>query len=132
LRKRTEWYCGPTVPQDVELWELEWRGQGAIVMYLRCPRCGKGGCYAEDDWEQGVVLYWRREKMSWYGCRGGKEQSGARARDSESIAKGEKAAWPRKAKAQRSSTRSGEPEGVAREGDSQQEVRRIFKMLREV
>jgi len=22
LRKRAEWYCGPTVPQDVELWEL--------------------------------------------------------------------------------------------------------------
>ena len=22
LRKRAEWYCGPTVPQDAELWEL--------------------------------------------------------------------------------------------------------------
>ena len=22
LRKKAEWYCGPTVPQDVELWEL--------------------------------------------------------------------------------------------------------------
>jgi len=25
LRKRAEWYYGPTVPQDAELWELEWR-----------------------------------------------------------------------------------------------------------
>ena len=22
LRKRAEWYCGPTVPQDAQLWEL--------------------------------------------------------------------------------------------------------------
>jgi len=26
LRKRAEWYCGPTVPQDAELWELGWHG----------------------------------------------------------------------------------------------------------
>jgi len=76
-RKRAEWYCGPTVPQDAELWELGRHGQGAVVTYLRCPRCGKGGCYAEDDRGQGVVPYWKREKMSWCGCRGGKEQSGA-------------------------------------------------------
>jgi len=33
---------------------------------------------------------------------------------------------------QQSSTRSEEPEGTAREGGSQKEVRRTFKMLREV
>ena len=76
LRKRAEWYCGPTVPQDAELWELGWHGQGAVVTYLKCPRCGKGGCYVEDDQGQGVVPYWKREKMSWCGCKGGKEQSG--------------------------------------------------------
>jgi len=57
LRKRAEWYYRPTVPQDAELWELGWRGQGAIVTYLRCPRCSKGECYVEDDWEQEVVPY---------------------------------------------------------------------------
>jgi len=36
------------------------------------------------------------------------------------------------AKAQLSSARSGEPESAVKEGDSQQEVRRTFKMLREV
>ena len=41
-------------------------------------------------------------------------------------------ARPREAKAQQSSARSGEPECAAREGGSQQEVRRTFKMLREV
>jgi len=57
LRKRAEWYCGPTVPQDAELWELGWRGQGAVVTYLRCPRYGKGGCYTEDDRGQGILSY---------------------------------------------------------------------------
>jgi len=57
LRKRAEWYCGPTVPRDAKLWELGWHGQGAIITYLRYPRCGKGGCYAEDDWGQGVLSY---------------------------------------------------------------------------
>jgi len=132
LRKRVEWYCGPTVPQDAELWELGWCGQGAVVMYLKCSRCGKGGCYAEDDWEQGVVPYWRREKMSWCGCKGKEGQSSARARDSRSAAKEEKAAWPREAKAQQSGARSEEPESAAREGGSRKEVRRTFKMLREV
>ena len=76
LRKRVEWYCGPTVPQDAELWELGWRGQGAVITYLKCPRYGKGGCYAEDNRGQGTLPYWKREKISWCGCRGGKEQGG--------------------------------------------------------
>jgi len=75
LRKRAEWYCGPTVPQDAELWELGWRGQGAVVTYLECSRCGEGGCYMENNQGQGVVPYWKREKISWCGCKGGKEQS---------------------------------------------------------
>jgi len=69
LRKRAEWYCGPTVPQDAELWELGWRGQGAVVTYLKCPRCGKGECYVEDDQGQGTLPYWKKEKISWCGCR---------------------------------------------------------------
>jgi len=114
---------------------------------LKCPRCGKGECYAEDDWGQGVVPYWKREKMSWCRCKGGKEQSSARARDSRSTARGEKAVWPREAKAQQSGAWSGELESIAkekessvpikrksaaREGGSRKEVRRTFRMLREV
>jgi len=49
-----------------------------------------------------------------------------------SAAKEEKAAWPREAEAQQSGTRPGESKRAAREGGSQQEVRRTFKMLREV
>jgi len=93
-------------------------------MYLKCPRCGKGGCYAEDDRGQGVVPYWRREKMSWCGCKGKEGQSGMRARDLRSTAKEEKAARPREAKAQQSGAWSGELESAAKERGSQKEVRR--------
>ena len=99
---------------------------------MKCPRYGKGGCYAEDDQGQGVVPYWKREKMSWCEYKRGKKQSSTRARDSRSVAKEKKTAWPREAKAQQSGTRSEEPESAAREGGSQQEIRRTFKMLREV
>jgi len=50
----------------------------------------------------------------------------------KSAARVEKAARPREAKAQQSGARSGEPERAAREGGSRKEVRRTFKMLREV
>jgi len=56
--------------------------------------------------------------MSWCGCKRRKEQSGARARDSRSVAREEKAVRPREAKAQQSGVWSGEPEGTAREGGS--------------
>jgi len=49
-----------------------------------------------------------------------------------STTKEEKAAWPREAKVQQSSTQSGELESAAKEGGSQREVRRTFGMLREV
>jgi len=114
------------------LWELGWHGQGAVVTYLRYPGCGRGGCYTEDDQEQGVVPYWKREKMSWCGCKGGKEQSSAQARDSRSIAREERVAWPREAKAQQGGARPEESEHAARGEGSRKKVRRTFKMLREV
>ena len=101
----------------------------------------------EDDRGQGTLPYWKKEKISWCGCKGKrvesgapterkstakKEQSGARARDSRGVAKEERAARPREAKAQQSGAWSGEPEHVARERGSRKEARRIFKMLREV
>jgi len=96
LRKRAEWYCGPTVPQDAELWELGWRGQGAIVTYLKYSECGEGGCHVEDDQGQGVVPYWKREKMNWCGCKGKKRES-SMPTERKSAARVEKAAWPREA-----------------------------------
>jgi len=43
-----------------------------------------------------------------------------------------KAACPSKGKAQQDGTWSGEPEGTAKEKSSQRDVRRMFKILREV
>jgi len=112
LRKRAEWYCGPTVPQNAELWELGWRGQGAVITYLKCSRYGEGGCHVEDDRGQGVVPYWKREKMNWCGCKGKRVEGGAPT-ERKSAAKEEKAARPREAKAQQErgvvERRSGEP-----------------------
>ena len=70
--------------------------------------------------------------MSWCRCKEGKEWSGTRARDSRSAAREEKVVQPREAKAQQSSVWSGELESTAREGGSRKEVRRTFKILREV
>ena len=85
----------------------------------------------EDDWGQGTLPYWKKEKISWCGCKGKRaesgapterksaakvEQSGARAGDSRSAAKEEKAARPREAKAQQSGVQSGELGSAAREG----------------
>jgi len=70
-----------------------------------------------------------------------------RAREERGAAREERAAWPKEAKAQQSGARSRELESAAkgkesgmpterksaaRERGSQPEVRRIFKMLREV
>jgi len=85
----------------------------------------------EDDQGQGVVPYWKREKMSWCGCKGKREESSAPT-ERKNIARVEKTARPREAKAQQSGAWSGEPESAAREGGSQKEIRRTFKMLREV
>jgi len=113
LRKRAEWYCGPTVPQDAELWELEWCGQGAVVTYLKYSRCGEEGCHVEDDQGQGVVPYWKREKINWCGCKG-KEIEGSTPTERKSAARVEKAAHGRenqKAQQERGvvERRSGEP-----------------------
>jgi len=86
----------------------------------------------EDNQGQGVIPDWKVERISWCGCRGKVEQSSTQARDSRGAAKEEKAAQPREAEAQRSSARPGELERTAREGGSQKEVRRTFKILREV
>ena len=87
-----------------------------VVSYLTC-KCGEKGSHVEDNQGQGVISFWKWKELSWCGCKG--------------KIKG-KAVQPREAKAQQSGAWSGELECAAREGGSQQEVRRTFKMLREV
>ena len=67
----------------------------------------------EDNRGQGVIFRRKLEGMKWCGCKG-------------------KVAQPREVKVQQSGARSGELESAAKEGGSRKEVRRTFKMLREV
>ena len=109
-------------------------------MYTNCRGCGRKESYAEDDQGQGVL--W--DRTFWYGC---KRKKGGAPTERKSAARVEKAARPREAKAQQSGAQSGEPKSaarekesgtpterrsIAREGGSRKEVRRTFKMLREV
>ena len=102
-----------------------------VVLYLVCERCGERGCHVEDNRGQEVIPWTKRKTLSWCGCKRKKVEGGAPT-ERKSAARVEKVARPRKAKAQQSGTRSGEPESAAREGGSRKEVRRTFKMLREV
>jgi len=73
----------------------------------------------EDDQRQGVIPYWKREKISWCGCKEKRiEQSSTRAEDSRSAAREEKTVRSREAKVQQSSAWSEELESTAREGGS--------------
>jgi len=101
-----------------------------VVLYLTC-KCGEKGSHVEDNRGQGVIPFWKWKELSWYGCKGKKVEGGVPT-ERKSAAREERAARPREAKVQQSGARSGEPEGIAREGGSRKEVRRTFKMLREV
>jgi len=67
----------------------------------------------EENREQGVIS----DKQKWYGCQKRKETE---------------AACPKKGKAQQSSTRTGALESAAKEEGKQREIKRTFKMLREM
>jgi len=103
LRKRAEEHCGKGVPREARLLELGWMTEEIVVSYLTY-KCGKKGSHVEDNWGQGVIPFWKWKELSWYRCKGKKVESGAPT----------------------------ERKSTAREGGSRKEVRRTFKMLREV
>jgi len=84
-----------------------------IVTYTECRGCGRKGSYAEDD--RGQRVFW--DRTFWCGCKGKKRESST-STERKSIARKEKAVWPREAKAQQSGAQSGELECAAREGGS--------------
>jgi len=131
LRIRAEVYCGKGIPEEAQLLELGWMTEEVVVSYLVCERCRERGCYVEDNRGQGVIPWTKQKALSWCRCKRKRAESGAPT-ERKSAAKVERAARPREAKAQQSDARSGEPESAAREGGSRKEVRRTFKMLREV
>jgi len=125
LRKRAEKHCGEGIPEEVQCFELGWCIPGMIVTYTKCRGCRRKKSYTEDDRSQGVL----RDRIFWCGYK--KKEGGAPTKR-KSTARVEKAVQPREAEAQQSDAQSGEPESAAREGGSRKEVRRTFKMLREV
>jgi len=84
-----------------------------VVSYVECERCGQKGYYMEENRGQGVTL----DRQKWYRCQKGRETEVAR---------------PEKGKVQQSGAWAGVLEGTAKEESRQREVRRTFKMLREV
>jgi len=124
-------YCGKGVPEEAQLLELGWMTKEVVVSYLVCERCRERGCHVEDNRGQGVIPWTKQKALSWCGCKGKRVESGTPT-ERKSAAKVERAVRLREAKAQQSGARSGEPESAARERGSRKEVRRTFKMLREV
>jgi len=75
--------------------------------------------YKKGNRKQGVLRGKKLEQAEWYGC-------------SKQRRKRRGAAYPREGKAQQSGTLVGPPESAAKEEGKQREMRRIFKVLREV
>ena len=109
--EKAQEYCEmKDMPKDARLLELGWMTGEVIVTYIECRWCRKKGIYREDNIEQGVLKGRKLEEAEW--CRCPKQKR-----------KEEEAACPTKGKAQQGRAQA---EGTARE------VRRTFKILREV
>ena len=92
LRKRAEEHCGEGVPEEAQFFELGWCIPGMIVTYTKCRGCGRKGSYTEDD--RGQRVLW--DRMFWCGC---KRKESSVPTERKSIARVEKAVWPRETKA---------------------------------
>jgi len=116
LRQRAFEHCGKKVPEEADLFELEWSNGEVIVSYLMCEDCGKKGHYVAEDRGQGVVKGKEWEELKKYrGCA--EKGKGKAARSAEG-------------KAQQSGAWARDLEGTAKERGKK--VRKTFKMLKEV
>jgi len=127
LRKRVEEHCGKGVLEKARFLELEWYTPELIVIYNKCRGYGRKGSYAEDNRGQGVL----QNRTFWYGYKGKKEEN-SMPTERKSAARVEIVVQPREAKAQQGSTWSGELESTAKEEVKERDIRRTFKILREV
>jgi len=80
---------------------------------MECKRCKEKRCHVEENRGQRVI----KNRQRWCGYQGRRL---------------EKATWPRKTKAQQSSAQSGELESTAKEEVKERDIRRTFKILREM
>jgi len=118
--EKVQKYCGgETVPEDAQLLELGWMTEEVIATYMECRWCGKKGMHRENNREQGVLRGRKLEEAKWCGCSKQKKRE-------------EVAARPREEKAQQGSIQTVVLNNAAKKEDRQRDVRRTFKMLREV
>ena len=109
--EKVQKHCGvENVPEDAQLLELGWMTEEVVVTYIECKWCGRKGMHRENNRGQGVLRGRKLEEAEW--CRCPKQRR-----------KKEEAAHPTKGKAQQDKAWA---EGTVRE------VRRTFKILREV
>ena len=113
LRQKAQEHCGEGIPDEACLLELGWYTKEVVVSYVECERCGRKGCQVEENRGQGVIS----ERQKWCGYQKRKKTEVARSE---------------KGKTQQSGTQARALESAAKEEDRQREVRRTFKMLREV
>jgi len=118
--KKVQKYCGgENVPENAQLLELEWMIEEVIAIYIECRWCGKKGMHRENNRGQGVLRGRKLEEAEWCGCSKQKKRE-------------EVAVHPREEKAQQGGMWTVVLNGIAKKEDRQRDVRRTFKMLREV
>ena len=93
--------------------KLGWYMEEVITMYVECERCERKRYHMEENRGQEVIP----NRQRWCGCQKKKKKEVTR---------------PREAKAQQSSTQSREPESAAKVEVKERDIRRTFKILREV
>jgi len=84
-----------------------------IVTYVECKKYGENGYHVKENRGQRVI----KDRQKWCGCQGQRK---------------EKAVWPREAKVQQSSAWSKRLKSIAKEEVKERDIRRMFKILREV
>jgi len=90
-----------------------------IVTYIECRWCGKKEMHRKNNRGQGVLRGRKLEEAEWYGCSKQKKKKGV-------------VVCSRERKVQQDSVQTEAPKGTVKEEDRQRDVRRTFKMLREV
>jgi len=107
------------VPEDAQLLELEWMTEEVIATYIEYRWCGKKGMHRKNNRRQGVLRGRKLEEAKWYRCSKQKKRK-------------EVVVYPREEKAQQGGMRIVVLNGTAKKEDRQRDVRRTFKMLREI
>ena len=83
------------------------------MSYVECRRCRQKGCQVKENRGQGVIS----DRQKWCGCQKKEEVE---------------VTHPKRRKVQQSGAWAEVPESAVKEEGRQREVRRTFKMLREV